>query len=90
MLCGFSCCYFPDTQTTLDDAEKAMLDLYCERSSIQDGHSVLDVGCGWGSLTLYIAQKYTNCSVTGICNSVTQKAHIEDRCRSVSFDFHAS
>ncbi|KAL8537480.1 hypothetical protein ACS0TY_012558 [Phlomoides rotata] len=70
-----------DKSSTLEDAEKAMLELYCERSQIQDGHSVLDVGCGWGSLSLYIAQKYPNCQVTGICNSVTQKAHIEEQCR---------
>lgn len=79
----YSCCYFSDKQTNLDAAEKAMLELYCERSGLEDGHTVLDVGCGWGSLTLYIAQKYLNCKVTGICNSVTQKAHIEDRCRDL-------
>ncbi|KMT17897.1 hypothetical protein BVRB_2g034270 [Beta vulgaris subsp. vulgaris] len=79
----YSCCYFSDKQTNLDDAEKVMLDLYCERSGIEDGHTVLDVGCGWGSLSLYIAQKYSNCKVTGICNSTTQKAHIEDRCREL-------
>ncbi|XP_020393916.1 (S)-coclaurine N-methyltransferase [Zea mays] len=58
-----------------------MMDLYCERSKLQDGQSILDVGCGWGSLSLYIAKKYRNCSVTGICNSTTQKAFIEEQCR---------
>ncbi|KAG9133476.1 hypothetical protein Leryth_013286 [Lithospermum erythrorhizon] len=77
----YSCCLFEDTMSTLEDAEKAMLGMYCERSQLQDGHSVLDVGCGWGSLSIYIAQKYSNCKVTGICNSVTQKAHIEEQCR---------
>ncbi|PIN21542.1 hypothetical protein CDL12_05752 [Handroanthus impetiginosus] len=77
----YSCCLFADESNTLDDAEKATLELYCERSQIKDGHSVLDVGCGWGSLSLYIAQKYPNCQITGICNSVTQKAHIEEQCR---------
>jgi len=66
---------------TLEDAEEAMLNLQCERSNLKDGHSVLDVGCGWGSLALYIAKKYTNCRVTGICNSTTQKAYIEEKCR---------
>ena len=66
---------------TLDDAEEAMLKLYCERSNLKDGHTVLDVGCGWGSLALYIAKNYTNCRVTGICNSTTQKAYIEEKCR---------
>lgn len=79
----YSCCLFEDKMSTLEDAEKAMMELYCERSQLQDGHSVLDVGCGWGSLSIYIAQKYSNCKVTGICNSVTQKAHIEEQCRDL-------
>ncbi|KAE8714040.1 putative plastid-lipid-associated protein 6 [Hibiscus syriacus] len=76
-----SCCYFSDGSTSLDDTEEAMLELYCERSRLNDGHSVLDIGCGWGSLSLYISQKYPNCKVTGICNSGTQKAFIEEQCR---------
>lgn len=66
---------------TLDDAEEAMLELYCERSQMKDGLTVLDVGCGWGSLSIYIAKKYGNSRVSGICNSTTQKAYIEERCR---------
>ncbi|KAJ9168196.1 hypothetical protein P3X46_019752 [Hevea brasiliensis] len=77
----YSCCYFSDKSNTLEDAEKAMLELYCERSQLKDGHTVLDVGCGWGSLSLYIAKKYSNCRITGICNSTTQKAFIEEQCR---------
>lgn len=77
----YSCCYFSDKSKPLEDAEKAMLDLYCERAQIEDGHTVLDVGCGWGSLSLFIAQKYSNCKVTGICNSMTQKAFIDEQCR---------
>ncbi|KAJ6957578.1 (S)-coclaurine N-methyltransferase-like [Populus alba x Populus x berolinensis] len=79
----YSCCYFSDKSNTLEDAEKAMLELYCERSQLKDGHSVLDVGCGWGSLSLYIAQKYSNCKITGICNSTTQKVHIDEQCRDL-------
>lgn len=81
----FSCCYFNDTSSTLDDAEKAMLETYCDRSGLEDGHTVLDVGCGWGSLSIYIAKKYSNCKITGICNSNTQKAFIEERCRYVAW-----
>nr|XP_043629186.1 (S)-coclaurine N-methyltransferase-like [Erigeron canadensis] len=80
----YSCCYFHDKSSTLEDAEEAMLQLYCEKAQLQDGHTVLDVGCGWGSLSIYIAQKYSNCKVTGICNSVTQKAHIEEHCGKLS------
>lgn len=80
----YSCCYFNDTSSTLDDAEKAMLETYCERSGLEDGHTVLDVGCGWGSLSIYIAKKYSKCKITGICNSTTQKASIEERCRDLN------
>ncbi|KAF7830436.1 (S)-coclaurine N-methyltransferase-like [Senna tora] len=79
----YSCCYFCSASNTLEDAEEAMLEVYCERSHMKDGHSVLDIGCGWGSLCLYIAHKYRNSRVTGICNSTTQKAYIEDKCRDL-------
>ncbi|KAI4316494.1 hypothetical protein L6164_024474 [Bauhinia variegata] len=79
----YSCCYFSSPSKTLEEAEEAMLELYCERSQIKDGHAVLDVGCGWGSLCLYIAKKYTSSKVTGICNSTTQKAYIEEKCQEL-------
>ncbi|XP_057432251.1 (S)-coclaurine N-methyltransferase-like [Lotus japonicus] len=79
----YSCCYFSSASETLEDAEEAMLKLYCERSNLKDGHTVLDVGCGWGSLALYIAKNYSNSRVTGICNSVTQKAFIEEKCQDL-------
>ncbi|XVE97724.1 hypothetical protein REPUB_Repub03eG0043200 [Reevesia pubescens] len=82
----YSCCYFSDGSKTLDDAEEAMLELYCERSQLKDGHTVLDVGCGWGSLSLFIARKYPNCRVSGICNSTTQKAFIEEQCRYLQLE----
>lgn len=77
----YSCCYFKDSLSTLEDAELAMLELYCERAKIEDGQSILDLGCGWGSLSLFLAKKYNNCKITGICNSKTQKAHIEEQCK---------
>nr|XP_048331215.1 (S)-tetrahydroprotoberberine N-methyltransferase-like [Ziziphus jujuba var. spinosa] len=77
----FSFCYFPDKLTTLDDAEKAMLELYCERAGIKDGQTILDIGCGWGSLCLYIAKKYKNCIKTGITDSKSQKEYIDEQCR---------
>lgn len=77
----YSSCYFPDDSNTLEDDEVAMMELYCERAKLQDGQSILDVACGWGSLSLHIAKKYRNCSITGICNSTTQKAFIEEKCR---------
>ncbi|OVA08446.1 Mycolic acid cyclopropane synthase [Macleaya cordata] len=69
-------CYFKDESTTLDEAEEASHELYCERAQIKDGQTVLDVGCGQGGLLLHIAQKYKNCHVTGITNSNAQKNYI--------------
>jgi cyclopropane-fatty-acyl-phospholipid synthase len=64
------------TAKTLDDAEAAMLDLTCERAQIQDGMRVLDLGCGWGSATLWIARRFPSCRVTGVSNSASQRVDI--------------
>ncbi|MFN7587536.1 MAG: SAM-dependent methyltransferase [Planctomycetota bacterium] len=68
--------------TTLDDAEAAMLRLSCERAELQDGMRVLDLGCGWGSMTLWIARQFPNCRVTGVSNSHSQRADILARAKA--------
>lgn len=73
----YSSAYFESANATLGAAEDSMLRIYCQRAGLQDGMSVLDVGCGWGSLTLYIAENYPKCTVTGLSNSWTQRKHIE-------------
>ncbi|MCX9079354.1 MAG: cyclopropane-fatty-acyl-phospholipid synthase, partial [Candidatus Methanoperedens sp.] len=75
----YSACYWPDGVTKLDGAEEAMLQLTCERAGVQDGMTILDVGCGWGSLSLWIAQHYPNCQVQAVSNSRTQQAFIQQR-----------
>jgi cyclopropane-fatty-acyl-phospholipid synthase len=65
--------------TTLDEAEAAMLRLSCERAELRDGMRVLDLGCGWGSMTLWIARHYPNSRVTGVSNSHSQRASILER-----------
>lgn len=72
---------FPKKSSTLNEAEDAMLELYAERAQLIDGQSVLDVGCGWGSLSMFIAEKYPNSKVTGVSNSETQRAFITEECR---------
>ena len=61
-------------------AEEAMLALTCERAGLEDGMDVLDLGCGWGSLALFIAERYPRCRVTAMSNSRTQAEHIAAAC----------
>ena len=67
---------WPTTQTTFEESDVQMLDLYCERAQLKDGMSIVDLGCGWGSLTLHLAQKYPNAKITGISNSNSQREYI--------------
>lgn len=77
----YSACYYPSGGESLAEAETAMLELYGERAELRDGQSVLELGCGWGSLTLWIAQRYPKSTITAVSNSHSQRAYIEDQCR---------
>ncbi len=72
----YSCCLFEKDTTTLVKAEILMLDLYCERAELKDGMTLIDLGCGWGSLSLYLAAKYPNSNITSISNSNSQREFI--------------
>ena len=72
----YSCCLWPPDVHDLAAAEEAMLTLTCERAGLEDGMDVLDLGCGWGSLALFIAERYPHCRVTAMSNSRTQAEHI--------------
>jgi cyclopropane-fatty-acyl-phospholipid synthase len=63
--------------TTLAEAEEAMLRLTCERAQIEDGMDILDLGCGWGSLSLWLGEQYPNARVTGVSYARAQSEHIE-------------
>ena len=73
----YSCSLF-ENENSLDDAEKSMLDLYIERAEIKNGQEVLDLGCGWGSFSLYAAKKYPNTNITAISNSSDQISYIKN------------
>jgi len=75
----YSSCLWEDGTATLADAEEAMLALTCERAQIADGMEILDLGCGWGSLTLYAAERFPDARITAISNSRTQREWIEAR-----------
>lgn len=76
----YSGCYWPPGVTTLDAAEEAMLRLTCERAQLEDGMDVLDLGCGWGSLSLWTAQHYPQCRVLAVSNSRLQREFIVAEC----------
>jgi len=73
----YSSGYWPSAKTTFEESEEAMLELSCARARIKDGQKILELGCGWGSLTLWMAEKYPNSSITAVSNSYTQRLHIE-------------
>ena len=57
--------------------------LYCVRAGLRDGQDVLELGCGWGSLSLFVARAYPNSRVTAVSNSTTQKAYIDGQAREM-------
>ena len=82
----YSSGYWPDGVTTLDDSEYEMLKLSSERAEIVDGHNILELGCGWGSLTLHMAKNYPNSSITAVSNSKDQRKFIESKCEERGLD----
>jgi cyclopropane-fatty-acyl-phospholipid synthase len=82
----YSGCYWPQGTSTLDEAEAAALRLACSRAEIADGMTVLDLGCGWGSLSLWIAAQFPRCRVTGVSNSSPQGDFIRGRALQLGLD----
>ena len=77
----YSSGYWPAGVLSLNDSEIAMLKLSCERAEIKDGQSILELGCGWGSLTCYMAKNFPKSKITAVSNSKDQKLFIENRCK---------
>lgn len=72
----YSSCYWHDDTKNLDEAEALALSLSCEHADLKDGQAILELGCGWGSLTLWMAEHYPNSQITAVSNSHSQRAHI--------------
>ncbi len=72
----YSCCFWPNDVCSLSEAEAAALELTVKRAGIEDGMKVLDLGCGWGSLSLWIAEHFPNASVRSVSNSSVQREFI--------------
>ncbi len=73
----YSSGYWPTKHTSFAESEEAMLEMTCSRAGLRDGQKILELGCGWGSLTLWMAEHYPNSSITAVSNSYTQRLHIE-------------
>ncbi len=73
----YSSCWWPAGVNTLDEAEATSLAATCERAGLADGQDVLELGCGWGSLTLWMAKHYPASRITALSNSRSQRAYIE-------------
>lgn len=73
----YSSCLYPHGATTLDEAEAHALDETVSHAAIADGQTILELGCGWGSLSLYLAARFPASRITSVSNSASQRAHIE-------------
>lgn len=73
----YSSGYYHKFTESLAEGEEIMLELTCERAELADGQRILELGCGWGSLSLWMAEKYPGSRITGVSNSRTQKQHID-------------
>ena len=82
----YSSCYYATGNESLDEAEEAMLALYGERAELADGQHILELGCGWGSLTLWMAEHYPNARITAVSNSNSQREYIQGQCRARGFE----
>jgi len=82
----YSCCYYPVGVSDLAEAEEAALALACERVHLRDGMKILELGCGWGSLTFWMAEHFPTSRITAVSNSHSQRAFIEHTCEERGFD----
>lgn len=73
----YSSCYWPDGIVDLAQAEEAMLEVVAERAGFVDGQDVLDLGCGWGSLSLWAAERFPKSRVLAVSNAHEQRRFIE-------------
>jgi cyclopropane-fatty-acyl-phospholipid synthase len=75
----YSCCHWPVAVNTLAEAEEASLQLVAERAMIKDGMTILELGCGWGSFTLWAGQHFPHSKIVAVSNSNPQRLYITDQ-----------
>lgn len=72
----YSCCFYGDERDTLARAEGRALDMTAEHAKLENGQDILELGCGWGSLSLWMARRYPDARVTSMSNSASQREFI--------------
>ena len=77
----YSSCYFEDMVSDLTTAENRGLELTCEHAGLQNGQRILELGCGWGSLSLWMAKHFPEANITSVSNSHSQRAYIMEQAR---------
>ncbi|NBU50756.1 MAG: class I SAM-dependent methyltransferase, partial [Betaproteobacteria bacterium] len=77
----YSCAWYETGTETLAQAEEAMFRLYAERAGLANGQRILDLGCGWGSMSLWMAERFPGAQIVGMSNSHGQRDYIEARAR---------
>ena len=82
----YSSCFWDEATTSLEIAEANMLRLSCEHAELENGQAVLELGCGWGSLSLWMAEHYPDSTITAMSHSKTQKAYIDSESSRRSID----
>ncbi|MDB4500723.1 cyclopropane-fatty-acyl-phospholipid synthase family protein [Akkermansiaceae bacterium] len=78
----YSSGYWDPGVTDIKISEERMLALTCERAALEDGQRILELGCGWGSLTLWMGKEYPNAKITAVSNSRTQKEYIDAQAKA--------
>ena len=81
----YSSCLWEAGCSDLDQAERAMLELTAERARLKNGQDILELGCGWGSLSLYMAERFPMSDITAVSNSRTQREFIEREAKKRGF-----
>ncbi|CEJ83162.1 Putative Cyclopropane-fatty-acyl-phospholipid synthase [[Torrubiella] hemipterigena] len=81
----YSCCLYPTGKESLGEAEVLMLESYLKKAQIEDGMSILDLGCGWGSGALFFAEKLPKSQITAFSNSKSQKEYIDGIAKQKGF-----
>ncbi len=82
----YSSAFWKPGVDSLDQAETDMLALVSQRAQLEDGMDILELGCGWGSLTLWMATHYPRSQIVAVSNSNYQKKFIQKRCVERNID----